>query len=149
MKKRNGTWSSMTVRFDENSQAVKAITTFQSVAESYIRKGHYTCPSRMTRVISWRTSSSGRASYAFSIRRTRKASTVVTSTAPIFQNYQDAESWCAKTTLNGTKRIRSVQRGHSRGFVQTCATSPKVMMGEPSGRAYLWVINLYFKYNNG
>jgi len=113
----------MTVRFGENSQAVKAITTFQSVAESYIRKGHYTCPSRMTRVISWRTSLSARASYAFSIRRTRKAGTAVTSTVPIFQNYPDAESSSARTTLNGTKRIRSVQRGHSRGFGPICATS--------------------------
>jgi hypothetical protein len=113
----------MTVHFDKNSQAVKAITTFQSVAESYIRKGHYTCPSRMTRVISWHTSLSGRTSYAFSIRRTRKAGTVVTLTVPIFQNYLDAESWCARTILNGMKRILSVQRGHSRGFGPTCDTS--------------------------
>jgi hypothetical protein len=66
---------------------------------------------------------SGRPSYAFSIRRTRKAGTAVTSTAPIFQNYLDAESWCAGTTLNCTKRIRFVQRGHSRGFGPTCVTS--------------------------
>ena len=117
----------MTARFDKNSHIVKVITTFQSVTGSYIRKGHCTCPFRTMRVISWRTSLSGRTSYVFLIRRTQKAGTVVTLTVHTSQNYPDVGSWCAKIILSGTRRIRSVQRGRSHGFEPTCATSHTIL----------------------
>ena len=116
----------MTARFVGGSLGALVITTFQSAVGSYIRKGHFMCPSRMTRVISWRTSLKARTSYASLIPHTRKAGTVVTLTVPASQSYPGAESSCVRTILSGTKRIRSVHRGRSRGFVPTCVTSHRL-----------------------